>query len=194
LKNDMSKADADHGDGLGGLLDDTRAQAILAARTRRLAERRTAPEPETPFEDVLLCQAGAGLLALPLAAIERVTPFEPRRLTQTGGRPGLLGLASVDGRLRRVLDLSRLTGSAPAAPDTPGFLVALRGAGNLALRVDAAPGAAKINRETSGDAFEGGVRAIVAHGPSDLAGRTVTLLDLDDLVADHVSAALGARA
>jgi len=190
----MSKADASGGDGLGGLLDDARARAILAARTRRLAERRTAPEPETPLEDVMLCQAGASLFALPLAAIERVTPFEPRRLTPTGGRPGLLGLASVDGRLRRVLDLSRLTGSAPAAPDAQGFIVALRGVGNLALRVDAAPGAAKTARETSGDAFEGGVRGVVAQGPGDLAGRTVTLLDLDDLVADHLSAALGARA
>lgn len=190
----MTRADASGGDGLGGLLDDARARAILAARTRRLAERRTAPEPETPLEDVLLCQAGAGLHALPLAAVERVTPFEPRRLTPAAGRPALLGLASVEGRLRRVLDLSRLTGAAPAAPDAPGFLVALRGAGNLALRVDAAPGAARVAREIAGDAFEGGVRGLVADGPGDLAGRTVTLLHLDDLVADHLSAALGARA
>ncbi|PVM86985.1 chemotaxis protein CheW [Caulobacter radicis] len=191
----MTRADADYGDGLGGLLDDARARAILAARTRRLAQRRTAPQPETPLEDVLLCQAGAGLFALPLNAVERVTPFEPRRLTPAGGRPGLLGLASVEGRLRRVLDLSRLTGGAPAAPDAPGFLIAVRGAGNLALRVDAAPGAAKASREAPGaDAFEGGARGVVAEGPGDLAGRTVTLLHLDDLVADHLSAALGARA
>ncbi|AYV46992.1 hypothetical protein CFHF_08780 [Caulobacter flavus] len=191
----MSKADAARGDGLGGFLDDARAQAILAARTRRLAERRTAPEPETPLEDVLLCQAGAGLFALPLAAVERVTPFEPRRLTPALGRAGLLGLASVDGRLRRVLDLSRLTGAAPAAPDAAGFLLALRGAGNLALRVDAAPGAAKVAREApGGDAFEGGARGVVSEGPGDLPGRTVTLLDLGDLLADHLSAALGARA
>lgn len=190
----MSRTDAEAGDGSGGLLDDARARAILAARTRRLAERRTAPEPETPLEDVLLCQAGAGLNALPLTAVERVTPFEPRRLTPAAGRPGLLGLATVDGRLRRVLDLSRLTGSAPAPPDAPGFLVALRGAGALALRVDAAPGAAKVARDVSGDAFEGGVRATIADGPPGLSGRTVTLLDLDDLVADHLSAALGARA
>ncbi|MFT4253280.1 MAG: chemotaxis protein CheW [Caulobacter sp.] len=190
----MKRTDAEAGDGSGGLLDDARARVILAARTRRLAERKTAPEPETPLEDVLLCQAGAALLALPLAAAERVTPFEPRRLTPAAGRPGLLGLAGVEGRLRRVLDLSRLIGAAPAAPDAPGLLVALRGAGNLALRIDATPGAARVARETADDAFEGGVRGTVAEGPAGFVGRTVTLIDIGDLVADHLSAALGARA
>lgn len=190
----MTKADAAIGDGVGGLLNDARAQAILQARTRRLAERRTAPEPETPLEDVLLCQAGAGLYALPLSAAERVTPFEPRLLTPTVGRPGLLGLASVDGRLRRVLDLSRLTGAAPAASNAAASLVALRGMGNLALRIDASPGAARIARETGAEAFEGGARGVVVEGPEGLVDRTITLIDLDDLVADHLSAALGARA
>lgn len=190
----MKRTDAKGGDGSGELLEDARAQAILAARTRRLAERRHSAEPETPLDDVLLCQAGPALIALPLARIARVIPFEPRRMTPTGGRPGLIGLAGVEGRLRRVFDLSRLTGAAPGAPDAPGLLAALRGHDDAALRIDAAPGAARIAREPITDAFEGGVRGTVAEGPASLIGRTVTLIDPDDLVADHPSAALGARA
>lgn len=195
----MARTEAEGGDGLGELLNDPRARAILAARTRRLAGRRIAAEPATPMDDVLLCEAGAALLALPLAAALRVTPFEPRRMTAAPARSGLMGqglmgLSSVDGRLRRILDLSRKVGAAPASPDAPGYLIALRGKGDLALRVDAAPGPARIVREPAGDAFEGGVRATVAEGPADLVGRTVSLLNLDDLVADHLSAALGARA
>jgi len=157
---------------------DPRTQRILAMRTAALAARGTDLAAEDTLT-VLVCEAAGSLYGLSLSEVERVEVFA-RHGAAPSGHAAFLGLASVSGRVRPVLDLAGLT-SGTVAADAGGYLIVPRG-DRGALRVVGRPTVveARILEEDPG-------RAIVI-AEDEHQGRLLSLLSLAALLAQTPAA------
>lgn len=99
-------------------------ERLMAARAARLAQTPAAID-ETPRRRVLICEAGARLLALPIESIERVMPFG-RAAPLADSSPALIGVVARAGAFTLVYDLAILIGEAGQA--SGGHLLLLRDA------------------------------------------------------------------
>lgn len=152
--------------------------AILDERSRRMAARGLADEAPRALRKVILCEVSGNLYALPIEDIERIDAFV-RYGAAPGGHPAFVGLASIAGRVRPVLDLGALVGSAP--PGAGGYLVAPKGGAGATLRVSERPTVADIETlEVEG------TRAAV-RSQDDYDGRIVSLIAVHDLIASSLS-------
>lgn len=116
-----------------------RLEQVFAERARRLASRRA--RTATPAgEPVLVVRAGKERYALPLTSVVRV--MSPSACTPVPAGPReLIGVMSVGGEPRSVLDLGAMLGAPPSSDPGPGRVLLLRvGGREVALRVDDAEG------------------------------------------------------
>lgn len=133
---------------------------------------------------VLLVEAGASFLALPLTRVRRVVralPVYPLPATATG----LLGLAEFTGEPIAVFDLGCLVGAAPCGRrSSPATVVVWTGPEDarelIGLAVDAAVEIVELPADDRPFAASGVVTREVA-----VAGRTVRLLNVDALETSH---------
>lgn len=177
------------------------AERILEERTRQLAARPALLAPEQPKLALLVCQVGAELYGLPLAAVAQVVPQGPcARLP--GAPAALLGLFGRAGQVFSVLDLGRALGAAPAAGDpveAGHFLLLRQAPRRLALRADRVLGvahvvplagdAAALPRPDDGHPAQD--RAVSGHALLPVAlgggGRLIALLALPRLLQPYDS-------
>ncbi len=152
-----------------------RARALVEARTRALAQAKDGGDEAANDRRVILCAIGDNLYGLPLDGAQHVAPL--RRLTAApGGRGGYLGLTGERGRLYDVFDLGALLSLAapPEAPD--GYLVLLKEAPPVALRIDALPVAATVRP------MEEPGQALIIDGGRELDGKTAILVSPAELI------------
>jgi len=143
-----------------------------------MAARGLTDDAPQALRKIILCEVAGNLYALPIEDIERIDVFV-RYGAAPGSHPAFVGLASIAGRVRPVLDLGTLVGS--AQPGTGGYLVAFRGGAGATLRVSERPTVADIETLQ----VEGDRAAVRSHDEYD--GRIVSVTGIHDLIASSLS-------
>ena len=166
-----------------------RRSAILAQRTRALAQPRT-PKAPPPTVRCLVCEVDGDLFALPVNRVARVSPERPTSLAPTRN-PALAGVAVVAGAIHHIIDLRRMAQRSVA--EVEGHFVQLRGAGApTALRVDRAETVLDLVELAPGDvsglapAHDGVSGFARALDEEKFPGRVIALLDPDQMAAASV--------
>ncbi len=131
---------------------DRRLAELREAFDRSFGEPPKAPDPAAMA--LVLATVGSGCVALPIAELAGVARIEAR-LDLPGGRPGLLGVAGIRGRLVAVFGLADLLGL--GSTSNAHWLALVRGQDQLAFGVDeiagliqATPAAVMIPEELPG--------------------------------------------
>lgn len=155
-----------------------KTQEILAARTVAFAARGGAVENKRILT-VLACEAGGSLYGLPLLEVARVELASPQGVAP-GDHPAFLGLTTVAGQVRSVLDFAGLV-SSTVSPEPGGYLLVPRNDMHPALRIVQRPSAVEVEplEEDAG-------RAIV-RSDDERKGRVLSLLSLRELFATLTS-------
>jgi chemotaxis signal transduction protein len=142
-------------------MDLARAEAILDARTARLAAGASAtPAARRAMPDALIASAGGQRFALPFAMLAQVLPARPLHSLPLRDA-AVAGAVHERGEVWIVYALAALTG-APEAGAGSGPILLLRGAGaRAALTVNALEGTAAIDEARL---FEPGAKSAPAGG------------------------------
>lgn len=123
-------------------VDPERLQKVFRHRAERLANadrrlfRNTAGERSENTQGLLLCSLAGETYGIPLAVVGQVLPCTNPTPLPTAG-PELLGIMSIRGEIRTIVDL-RILLNLPAAPDGQrGYVVVVRtSSAEVGLRVD----------------------------------------------------------
>jgi purine-binding chemotaxis protein CheW len=171
------------------MLDPRRARPVMAWLATFGLEDEDAASRTVPTgtwsEPVLVVQAGPYRLALATERTPRVI-YEPEVIALPSGRPGIVGVVEVDGRIVPVLDLAKRLGLGATVRDGSArdwFVVETRD-GPIVVQVDSATVAGRAepsDLRAMPDATVGrDGHAIV--GLVRLAGRLTVVLDVDALL------------
>lgn len=152
VRRHMAEANATIGRSLEP--DAARVGHLLRQRATRLAQRRNDGRG-LPTERVLAFRLGTEACALELTAVAEVQPFQ--RCTPVPGHAAeLLGVVNLRGRIRPVVDLGRILGSAGAGAGTGGYVLFLRtDGGEIGARVDGVEAVHTVRLDTLADAGRG---------------------------------------